>query len=55
MVLGVFFCSSFDNSCAHPTESFDWRALEYYPCFSIILHLYAAIDTDGQVDFELRR
>src|SRR6266568_9260277 len=55
MVSRVFFCSSLDNSCAHPTDSFEWRALEYYPHFSIILHLYAAIDTDGQVDLELRR
>ncbi len=55
MVSGVFFFSSFDNSCAHPTESFERRALEYYPLFSIILHLYAAIDTDGQLDLELRR
>ncbi len=55
MVSGVFFCSSFDNSCARRTESFEWRALEYYPRFSIILHLYAAIDIDGQLDLELRR
>ena len=27
--------------------SFEWRTLEYYPRISIVLHLNAAIDTDG--------